>query len=118
MYSFTGYKLMGISSKTENAQWSMKLARFLTGEEFQLKRFEKLGECPVNVRAASSTDVKNNPAVAALAAQAPYASIQRVASPYWDAAGKLGYTIAGGNAGDRNIQEMLDNVVKEITVEN
>lgn len=117
MGSFTGYKLMGVNSGTENPEWCMKLARFLTGEEYQLKRFELLGECPVNINAAGSDEVQNNPAVAALAAQAPFASIQRIASPYWDAAGKFGITIAGGNSGDRDLQELLDETVSEITAD-
>lgn len=117
MGSFTGYKLMGISANTDAPEWSMKLAEFLTSEEYQLKRFELLGECPVNTKAADSKEVQDNPAVAALGAQSPYASIQRIASPYWDAANKFGITIAGGNSGDRDLQELLDEMVKEITEE-
>lgn len=114
MSSFTGYKLMGISRYTDNPEWSMKLAEYLTNEQNQLKRFELLGECPVNTKAAQSEEVSKNPAVAALAEQAPYASIQRIASPYWDAAAKFGVTIAGGNSGDRDLQELLDATVEEI----
>ena len=80
-----------------------------------LKRFELLGECPVNVAAANSEMVKRDPAVAALNEQSRYASIQRIANPYWDAAGKFGITIAGGNSGNRDLQELLDDTVSEIT---
>ena len=117
MASFTGYKLMGVSATSDNPEWSMKLARFLTGEEYQLKRFELLGECPVNMAAAKSEEVQSNPAVAALDAQAPFASIQRIASPYWDASAMFGVTIAGGNSGGRNLQELLDEMVEAITAD-
>ncbi|MBR1597303.1 MAG: extracellular solute-binding protein [Lachnospiraceae bacterium] len=117
MASFTGYKLMGVSAMSDNPDWSMKLARLLTSKEYQLKRFKLLGECPVNVEAAESEEVQSDPAVAALGAQAPYASIQRIASPYWDASAMFGVTIAGGNSGDRNLQELLDEMVEAITAD-
>lgn len=114
MASFTGFKLMGVSAKTKNPEWSMRLAEYLTNKESQIKRFQALGECPVNTEAAASEDVKSNPAVSALAAQEPYATIQRIASPYWDASNILGITIAGGNSGKRDIQELLDETVSQI----
>ena len=113
MGSFAGYKLLGISANTEYPEWCMKLADFLTNDENQLKRFEKLGECPVNVSAAASDDVKKNKAVAALSEQSQFSSIQRIASPYWDASGKFGITLAAGNSGNRDLQELLDEMVDE-----
>lgn len=115
MYSFAGYKLMGISAYSAYPEWSMRLAEYLTNEENQIKRFEAVGECPVNVKAAQSDEVQKAPAVAAFADQSEYANVQRVASPFWDAAGKFGITIAGQNSGNRDLQELLDETVTEIT---
>ena len=115
MCSFAGYKLIGVSAYTKYPEWSMKLAEYITNEENQLKRFEAIGECPVNVKAASSDKVLEAPAVAALAEQSVYGNVQRVAQPYWDAAAKLGITIIGNNSGNRNLQEILDEMVEEAT---
>lgn len=115
MCSFAGYKLIGVSAYTKYPEWSMKLAEYITNEENQLKRFEAIGECPVNVKAASSDKVLEAPAIAALAEQSVYGNVQRVAQPYWDAAGKLGITIAGQNSGNRDLQELLDEMVEQTT---
>lgn len=115
MYSFAGYKLMGISSYTKYPEWSMRLAEYLTNEENQLKRFEEIGECPVNVKAAQSEEVQQAPAIAAFADQSVYSNVQRVASPFWDAAARFGVTMAGQNSGNRDLQELLDETTVEIT---
>ncbi|MBQ9610284.1 MAG: extracellular solute-binding protein [Lachnospiraceae bacterium] len=115
MYSFAGYKLIGVSAYTKYPEWSMKLAEYITNEENQIKRFEEIGECPVNVKAAESDEVMKAPAIAAFAEQAEYSDVQRVASPFWDAAGKFGITIAGQNSGNRDLQELLDEMVEAAT---
>lgn len=113
MHSFAGYKLMGVSAHSKYPEWSMRLAEFLTNKENQLKRFKKIGECPVNVEAAGSKEVQAAPAVAALAEQSAYSNVQRVAEPFWNAAGKLGISIAGKNSDHRDLQELLDEMVEE-----
>ncbi|MBQ9233736.1 MAG: extracellular solute-binding protein [Lachnospiraceae bacterium] len=115
MCSFAGYKLIGISAYTKYPEWSMKLAEYITNEDNQLKRFETIGECPVNVKAAQSEKVLEAPAIAALAEQSVYGNVQRVAQPFWDAAVKYGITIAGQNSGGRDLQELLDIMVEEAT---
>ena len=115
MCSFAGYKLIGVSSYTKYPEWSMKLAEYITNEDNQLKRFEAIGESPVNVKAAQSDKVLAAPAIAALAEQSVYGNVQRVAQPYWDAAAKFGITIAGQNSGNRDLQELLDIMVEEAT---
>lgn len=115
MYSFMGYKLLGINSTTKNPEWCMKLAEYLTNEENQLKRFEVIGESPVNVKAAQDERVKAAPAVAALAEQSRFSNVQSVAAPFWDASQKLGVTLAAGNPDGRDLQELLDDMVKEAT---
>ncbi len=116
MASFTGYRIVAINAYTENAVWATRLAEYLTNEETQLKRFESIGQCPANVSAANSDEVKASPAVAATAEQAPYAYIQHVADPFWDASAQFGLTIAEGNPQNENLQNLLDRMVGQIIV--
>jgi len=115
MCSFTGYKMMGINAYTEYPDYCMKLVRFLTNEENQLKLFELTGECPANLQAAANEKVQNAPAIAALALQSQYGYVQRVADNYWDASSKLGIIMASGNLDNRDLQELLDDTQREIT---
>ncbi|MBE6876090.1 MAG: extracellular solute-binding protein [Ruminococcus sp.] len=116
MASFTGYRIVCVNSYTENAKWASRLAEYLTNEETQLKRFEAVGQCPANISAANSDQVKTSPAVAATAEQAPYAYIQHVADPFWDASSQLGLTIAEGNPDNENLQNLLDRMVGKTIV--
>lgn len=114
MHSFVGYKMIGVNAYTKNPEWCMELAKFLTNEENQLKRFQATGECPVNLEAAKTKMVQESPAVAALAAQAPYSHIQNIADPYWRPASKLGITLSSGNLDNNDLQKLLDDTQKEI----
>lgn len=117
MCSFAGYKLVGVNAYTDNSEWSMKLAAWLTNEDSQLRRFQMIGECPVYVKVAESEEVKSAPAIAALTEQSVYGNTQSVKKPFWDASTILGATIAGGNSDHQNIQELLDKMVADATVE-
>ena len=116
MASFTGYRIVGVNSHTEHPEWAMRLAEYLSNSEAQLKRFEAVGECPANISAANSDEVKASPAVAATAEQAPYAYIQHVADPFWDASSQFGTTIAEGNPANEDLQKLLDKMVGKIIV--
>lgn len=116
MASFTGYRLVCVNAYTEHAKWASRLAEYLTNEETQLRRFETVGECPANVKASNSDEVKASPAVSATAEQAPYAYIQHVADPFWDASSQFGLTIAEGNPGNESLQNLLDRMVGKIIV--
>ena len=115
MCSFSGYKLLGINPNSENSYWAMKLAERLSDEDSQLKRFELIGECPSNVKAASSSLVQASPAIAALAEQSEYAYAQRIADAYWHPSYIFGITMAGGNSDDQDLQTLLDTMTMEIT---
>ena len=115
MCSFSGYKLLGVNPNSENSQWAMKLAQRLSDEDSQLKRFELVGECPSNIKAASSTLVQASPVIAALAQQSEYAYVQRIADSYWHPSYIFGITMAGGNSDDQDLQTLLDNMTMEIT---
>ncbi len=116
MASFTGYRIVGINAYTQNPKWAMRLAEYLTNEETQLKRFEAIGQCPANITAANSEEVQASPAVAATAKQAPFAYIQHVADPFWNASSEFGLAIANGDADKNNLQDMLDKMVSQIII--
>ena len=108
MCSFLGYKLMGINANTKYPEWCMKIAEYLTNEEGILKRCEQTGECPANEKAAANPAILDSPVVKALSQQAEFGNRQSVAEPFWRASSKLGITLAAGNLGNRDLQELLD----------
>ncbi len=115
MASFCGYKIEGVSANSKNPEWAMKLARFLSDEKNQIKRFEYKGECPSNVKAATSLEVQSSPAVAALNAQSEYSHLQEVSDTFWDPTYIFGTQILSGNLDGLDMQTMLDDMVKGIT---
>ncbi|MBQ9609635.1 MAG: extracellular solute-binding protein [Lachnospiraceae bacterium] len=115
MASFSGYKLIGVNSHSKNIGWSMILAEYLTNEENQVARFNARSLGPANAKAAASSDVQSNPAIAALAKQADYAVPQRVGGNYWEPANTLGLTLISGNPDGTDLQTLLDNAVEGIT---
>lgn len=115
MSSFAGFKLVGVNPYSENVGAAMDFAAFMTNEQSQMSRFELRSEGPSNVTAAASEEVQKNPAIAALAAQAAYADVQRVGNKYWDTAAALGKIIVNGNPDGTDLQTLLDNCVAGIT---
>lgn len=114
MSSFSGYKLIGVNPYSEYVEWSMILAEYLTNYDSQVIRYEKRGFGPSNIEAANSDIVLADPAISALAAQAEFATPQRVGSNYWVAAEELGKNLVKGAEGD-NLQSLLDKAVEGIT---
>lgn len=115
MGSFAGFKLVGVNPFSENVGEAMMFAEFMTNYENQLSRFAARSEGPSNVEAAASEEVMSNPAIAALAAQAAYADVQRVADNYWSNAESLGKILVNGNPDGTDLQTLLDNAVTGIT---
>lgn len=115
MSSYSGYKLIGVNPHSKNLGWAMLLAEFLTNEDSQKARFEARGLGPANSAAAASPEVQSNPAIAALAEQAAYATPQRVGGKYWDPAKTLGQILASGNPDGTDLQQLLDTTVEGIT---
>ncbi len=115
MSSYSGYKLIGVNPHSENIGWAMLLAEFLTNESAQTQRFQERGLGPSNIAAASSDAVQANPAIAALAEQAAYATPQRVGGNFWSPAETLGQILASGNPDGTDLQELLDTTVEGIT---
>ena len=115
MSSYSGYKLVGVNPHSANVGWAMLLAEFLTNESAQTARFEARGLGPSNLNAAGSDAVQANPAIAALAEQASYATPQRVGGNFWSPAETLGQILASGNPDGTDLQELLDTTVEGIT---
>lgn len=115
MHSFAGYKLVGVNAYTKNPKWAQRFAQWITNEENQMIRFEKKGDCPSNINAASSKKVTDSPAIAALAAQSEYAHAQRVTDSFWMPVYVFGTTITAGNLDEKSLQVLLDQMVKDIT---
>ena len=115
MASYAGYKLIGVNAYSQNAEAAMKLARYLTNYDNQVKRFKMRGLGPSNVMAADSEEVKANPAISALALQSQYATLQRVGENFWDPARTLGAILVEGNSDGEDLQELLDTAVEGIT---
>ena len=115
MASFMGYKVLGIGAKTKHPKWSEQFVEFVTSKENQVKEFETVGEVPANHEVEELNAVKKAPAVMALSAQSEFATLQRVAAPFWDAAAQFGNALASGNPDKVDLQVLLDDMVRGIT---
>ena len=115
MASFSGCKLVGVNKRSENTQWAMLLAEYLTNEKSQERRYEARLLGPSNIAAQSSDAIKNDPAMAALSAQYEYASPQRVGQNYWSPSKDLGTALVSKKTKESDLQKLLDKTVEEIT---
>ena len=86
MASFSGYKLVGVNPHSANVGVAMMLADYITNEDNQAKRFNDRQLGPSNIAANESEAVQSAPAIAALAEQSDYATLQRVGANYWSSA--------------------------------
>ena len=77
MASFSGYKLIGVNAYSEHKIWASKLAEWIANEENQKLRFALRGQGPSNIVAASSEEVQNSPAIAALLEQSKFSHLQK-----------------------------------------
>lgn len=115
MYSFAGYKMVGVKSTASNKEWALKVAEWLSDEKSQLMICKAKGECPVNLNAASNPLVKKSPAIAAMAEQTKYSSTQRIGVSFWNPSLLLGVVLSDGkNLSDKEIQSQLDITVRDI----
>lgn len=115
MSSFSGYKLIGVNKSTAQPYWASTLADYLTNYDNQVLRFETRGLGPSNTEAAASDAVAANPAIAALAQQSAYATVQRVGDAFWSPTETFGAIMAAQNADGTDLQELLDTMVEGIT---
>lgn len=117
MGSFAGYKLVGVSSQTQNPMAAMALAEWLTNEENQIKRFNDRAMGPSNIVAAASDEVQANIPLAALALQSQFATSQKdVLSNYWGPAEAFGVAMETKDY-SKSVQELLDALVAQVTAQ-
>ncbi len=91
IYSMHGYKLIGVNAMSKFPNAAQLLADYLSGEDCQLERAEKISWGPSNVNAAANEIVTSNPAISAILDQAKYSVPQvNIASTFWDPMGTLG----------------------------
>lgn len=115
MSSYSGYKLIGVNPHSQFVGWAMLLSEYLTNEQSQVARFSATQEGPANSKAAQADEVLANPAISALAAQAQFATPQRVGGNYWAPAETLGNIFVSGNPDGTDLQQLLDTAVEGIT---
>lgn len=115
MSSFAGYKMVGVNSYSEHISWAQKLAAWMTNEENQALRFTERGQGPSNINASLSEEVAASPAIQAILEQSEFSNLQRISGNYWTPTQTFGELMAAGNPEGRDLQEILDELVKGIT---
>ena len=111
--SFGGNKLLGISTQTKAPLDAMDLAEWLTNEQSQLARFEARALRPTNAAAEKDPRILENTAIAALAAQGPYAVSQKnVLGAFWGPSEAFGNSIETNDS--TPIKTLLDTMVAQI----
>lgn len=116
MGSYTGYKMVGVNSYSEESEWAAKLAEWITSEENQVLRFEKRGQGPANTKASEADAVKENVAIKALIEQSEFGSLQRIGGYYWEPVAEFGLQMSTGEKGSTlSLQEIMDELVSNIT---
>lgn len=121
MYSFLGSKLLGVNGQGKYLEASHALAEYMSGEEVQIARAEKLASGPSNIKAAATDAAKNLPTVQALLLQAAYSHPQGSNLPagFWDAlptcvnsvkygSENVDTYFPDGNPDNAKLQELLD----------
>ncbi len=130
LWSFGGYKVVGVRSTTDYPNTAQVLAYYLTCKESQLKRYggsnavEKDGKnisrglIPTNKSALETEDLKNDEAARAIEEQRPFSYPQStVGGKFWTPQGNFGGFIydkyADGNTvSDDTLKTELANTVK------
>lgn len=114
MSSFSGYKLIGVNAYSKHREWAEKLAEWISNEKNQELRFLLRGQGPSNIRAASSEDVQNSLAIAALLEQSEFSCPQRIGGNFWDPVTDFTTEILAGNPSGESLQNLLDTMVEGI----
>lgn len=107
--------LVGVNPHSANVGVAMMLADYITNEDNQAKRFNDRQLGPSNIAVNESEAVQSAPAIAALAEQSDYATLQRVGANYWSSAESLGEILASGDTQGKTTQQLVDDAVAGIT---
>ena len=117
---YMGYKLIGVNGYSKNKGEAHKLAKWLTNEENQLKRFETRGFAPTNKKLTELNSVRQNEVISAVLDQAQYNRAQKsVPSTYWTPMASLITPIItakadGTQVTDSMLQSYLNALCKQI----
>jgi arabinogalactan oligomer/maltooligosaccharide transport system substrate-binding protein len=114
--SFNGCKLLGVKPQIDTVRAAAlnQLALYLTGEQCQMERFEKLAWGPSNIAAQQSEAVQANPGLSALLAQSPYSVPQgQIHGSWWDIAKVIGDDVKAATD-EAGLQAALDNYYDKI----
>ena len=118
MGGMANFKIIGVNSETKNPLDAMALAEWLTNYDNQVINFEERSLAPTNTKLANDTEkLYSNAAVAALAQQAQYATVQTSipqCGNYWTPAEAFGQDLIAGNITTDNLQEKLDQYVESV----
>ncbi len=115
--SYNGCKLMGVKPQEDTVKQAVlhKLAQYLTNEECQMARFDKLAWGPANLAAQKSEAVQANPALAALLQQNAYSKPQgQIHGAWWDIAKVIADEVKVATD-ETGLQAALDNYTSKIT---
>ncbi len=115
MASFSGCKLIGVNAYSAHPEWAARLAEWIASEDNQRLRFQLRGQGPANSAAASSPEVQQSPAIAALLAQSEFSQIQRVGGNFWAPVETFAASMAQGNPSGAALQAQLDRMVENVT---
>ena len=115
MACYFGYKMVGVNPYSEHIEWAHEFAKYISSEEGQRIRFEMRGQGPSNKNVGQSDEVQQAAAIQAVLAQSAFSEPQRIGSNFWDPATYLGAVCASGEIGDLSLQELMDDLVAEIT---
>ena len=111
---FGGFKLLGIKPQTDTnkAVVCLELAKYLSGAEVQLARYNEVGFGPSNLEAQSDSAVQADEALAALGEQLAFTIPQgQYPNEYWDLATALGDDVIADkydNASDEELMSVLE----------
>ena len=114
--SYNGYKMMGVKPQVDAVKGAAihKLAQYLTGDKCQMERFEALSWGPSNLADQASEAVQSNPALVALAAQDPYATVlSQVHGSWWDIAKVITEDVKAATD-EAGLQAALDNYQEKL----
>lgn len=116
MSSFTGYKMVGANAYSDHVDWALKLADWITNEQNQTLRFMERGQGPSNINAAASPEIQESPAIQAVLEQSEYGTLQRIGGNYWEPVSEFGTSMLNGNPSGKALQDVLDDLVRAMTV--
>ena len=115
MAGFGGFKLLGVKPQTDATKLGacLALADWLSGEEVQLARYQKVGWGPSNVNAQGNDEVKSDIALAALSEQLAFCVPQgQYPGDYWTLGTSLGDDVIAGtitaDMDDDTLMEVLN----------